>query len=399
MPAAQIYVSSSDAPQVGAIRMELAKRGWDVHLAVFGSTPKVDLGPDSDSVVVSWLPKNPVEAAEFFDWVTKVGSLSTRKVYLTSPNFRPPILTDPDGHTSIIHVNVFDEDQTFAEMFRALHAPWPSWLDLRVRPSLLQRPVGVGWWTDDLIVSCERYEHVVRIGVDSTSVLLPGLSEPHHVTSDRRQLLVANKGADEIIIATLADDMATDISPIRTINGDRLAHPHAARQSNYRVAIADTDNNRVLLSTGQLHSSTEDWYAVTPTKPFTGPCDVQIAGSHILVCDTFNHRIVVFDIHGVEIGEFGQYGEADGEFKYPIAVYSWQNYVLVAEEEGKRLQVLQVTYANGGVQAQTVVSALASHAIRSPYGLSVNRANRLAVVDRDRICVWLVDLEEASRDW
>lgn len=270
---------------------------------------------------------------------------------------------------------------------------------MRVHPSLLQRPVGVGWWTDDLIVSCERYEHVVRIGVDSTGVLLPGLSEPHHVSADRRQLLVANKSADEIIVATIVDDMATDISPIREINGVRLAHPHAARQSNYRVALADTDNHRVMLATGQLHSTTPDWFEVTPTKPFFGPCDVQITSSHVLVCDTFNHRIVVLDIDGLEIGEFGQYGEADGEFKYPVAVYCWQNYVFVAEEEGKRLQVLQVTYANGGVQAQTVVSALAPRAIRSPFGLSVNRANRLAVVDRDRLCVWLVDLEEASYEW
>jgi len=219
------------------------------------------------------------------------------------------------------------------------------------------------------------------------------------VSADRRQLLVANKSADEIIVATIVDDMATDISPIREINGVRLAHPHAARQSNYRVALADTDNHRVMLATGQLHSTTPDWFEVTPTKPFFGPCDVQITSSHVLVCDTFNHRIVVLDIDGLEIGEFGQYGEADGEFKYPVAVYCWQNYVFVAEEEGKRLQVLQVTYANGGVQAQTVVSALAPRAIRSPFGLSVNRANRLAVVDRDRLCVWLVDLEEASYEW
>lgn len=393
MPSAQIFCLSEDAVVSGQLRVDLERRGWSVFLTLFGSAPKIGTG-SPDSTFIGWLPHRVDRHSDLIGQLAIVGAEAQQTLILVPGEVTLPGQIPLPPNATLLVVDAFDYDRTFEDIFRALHAPWPTWLDVRVRPSQLTRPTGVGWWSEDLVVADERFEHVVRIGPDNSTVLLPGLSEPQHVDVDRRQLLVANKGGDEIVVASLVDDMASEVGCVRNIEGE-FAHPHAARQAQYHVAIADTDHHRVLLGAGQLHRS-ED-IAWTVIGGLSGPCDISLSQGLLLVADTFSHRVLAYDLDGSALGVVGQYGVRMGDFSYPVGVTTWRDYVFVSDEEGKRLQVLQMQRGRNVVDF-TPIGMLARSVIRSPFGLDVNRENRLAVSDRDRRCVWLVDIEPALKE-
>jgi hypothetical protein len=390
MPAAQIYCLNEDAGLAGQLRIDLERRGWSVFLTLFGSAPKIDPRAQG-SATIGWLPARPDQHGTLLEQIAELGNRSAQTLILVPGDSPLPEELPLADNTSLVVLDAFDYDRTFEDVFRALYAPWPSWLDVRVRPSQLSRPTGVGWWTEDVVVADERFEHVVRIGPDTSAVLIPGLSEPHHVTADRRQLLVANKEGNEIVIATVVDDMASDVRCIREPSGG-LAHPHAARQAYYYAAIADTDHHRILLGEGQLHRS--DDIAWTEIDGFRGPCDVRIANGLVFVADTFAHRVCAYNFDGTRLGETGQYGADRGHLAYPVGLATWRQYLFVAEEETKRLQVFEISQKATVVHFRSL-GFLGQPLIRSPFGMDVNRENRLAVVDRDQRCVWLLDIEQA----
>ena len=69
---------------------------------------------------------------------------------------------------------------------------------------------------------------------------------------------------------------------------------------------------------------------------------------HLVVCDSFNHRIQVFDLSGKFVAKFGTKGSGMGEFKTPVsaAVLS-DGKIVVSEINNSRIQFLNnydVTY-------------------------------------------------------
>lgn len=48
--------------------------------------------------------------------------------------------------------------------------------------------------------------------------------------------------------------------------------------------------------------------------------------NRVLVSDSNNHRIQVFDVNGRELSSFGEEGSEDGQFKFPR--YVWINFTL-----------------------------------------------------------------------
>ena len=63
---------------------------------------------------------------------------------------------------------------------------------------------------------------------------------------------------------------------------------------------------------------------------------------HLLVCDTFNSRILVFELNGKFVGKFGTEGSNLGEFNFPRSVVVLSNgRIVVSDYRNHCIQILE----------------------------------------------------------
>jgi hypothetical protein len=255
----------------------------------------------------------------------------------------------------------------------------------------MRNPTGAAWWTDDIVVADEYYGHLLKVKRYDTSVLLAGLDEPYHVHLDRRALLVANPGANEIICARLQEGSIASIRAMKQVHGKKLKRPHGIFQGNKYSLIADTDNQRVLWKRGDFNERHATWYELSRPE-FSFPCGLYGGGDSAWIADTFNHRIL-----RVELREFAdmeyEIGGSSHElttFSFPVSVCTWNDLLFVSDEQNKRLQVL--SYSQEKRKSSLRTRSLAGDFIGSPMGVAVNRSNCALVSDRDRGCCWVINL-------
>lgn len=382
-----------------SLRTDLMSRGWIVRMDGFASS-FFDDGYNSAGVssapLIAMMPEDKDKASPCLQKLDRFLASGIDVILVVPDKFELPPEYYSSGLRHVVHERGLGYDRLFEEIYRALLGPLPAWLDLRMRPSQIHRPTGVAWWTEDVYVADEEYEHVVRIGLQNSNVVLPGLTEPHHIHLDRRLLSVANKSADQVLMCDIDDGMATNIRSYTEINGMPLRRPHDMKCAQYIMALADTDNQRVVISDASNMEKAR-WRELSPMLPFRAPCGVFISPSDIWVADTFNHRFVRFDHGGNELQVFGSYGDGDYQFQFPVAIQRWKNYVFVSDEENERLQVFRcdVQEQNPKLLTFGYLGRLAPGVIQQPFGLSVNHENRLAVADRKQKCIWVVDLGPA----
>lgn len=282
-------------------------------------------------------------------------------------------------------------DLSFENLLSFVLGPLPEWLHLYCRPSQMRNPTGAAWWTDDIVVADEYYGHLLKVKRYDTSVLLAGLDEPYHVHLDRRALLVANPGANEVICARLQDGSIAGLRTVKQVLGKKLKRPHGVFQGNKYSLIADTDNQRVLWKSGDFNDRQATWSELSGQE-FSFPCGVYGGGDSAWIADTFNHRILRVELsepayRGYEIG--GASHELT-TFSFPVSVCTWNDLLFVSDEQNKRLQVLRFSQEKRGSLLRTC--SLAGDFIGSPMGVAVNRSNCVLVADRDRGCCWVIEL-------
>ena len=63
---------------------------------------------------------------------------------------------------------------------------------------------------------------------------------------------------------------------------------------------------------------------------------------HLMVCDSGNHRIQVFQLNGKFVGKFGTKGSNLGEFNFPMSLAVLNNgRIAVCEWNNHRIQILE----------------------------------------------------------
>lgn len=398
MPRIVIFSEASDSLLAESLRSDLVAREWAVRIDGFASNfLNTGFGPSDDYPALAILPREERTRDVCIEKVDLLLASGMSVLLLVPESFSAPLHLYNRGLRGVISTVGMVYDRIFEEVFKFSSATMPSWIDVRIRPSQIYRPTGVSWWTEDVYVADERYEHVVRIGPTESSVVVPGLCEPHHINLDRRSLTIANKAADEIIYCSIADDMATDVQALTSVNSLPLKRPHDAKCAHFAMAVADTDNHRVIFSPHTNSIRMAKWQVLEPSEPFRAPCGVFVDRKIIWVADTFNHRIVAFDHVGGQIFSAGSFGDGDLKFKYPVAIQIWNDFVFIADEQNECLHVYRQEL-NPSAAPLLYLGKLAEGIIKQPFGLSVNRENRLAVGDRKQKCVWLVDLRSAMKD-
>jgi DNA-binding beta-propeller fold protein YncE len=172
------------------------------------------------------------------------------------------------------------------------------------------------------VFGSDRY---LPLGLNAPRAITPGLSADFYIADSRnhRILHIASDGNLLHEWGTFADAFSGD-APISTFN-----EPWGiAVAPDGSVYVTDTWNHRV-------QKFTEDGQPLTMWGQFGQPVpgDTQSASSfwgprgiavddngHVLVTDTGNKRIVVFDENGNYITEFGSAGFDPGQFDEPVGL-------------------------------------------------------------------------------
>ena len=82
---------------------------------------------------------------------------------------------------------------------------------------------------------------------------------------------------------------------------------------------------------------------VEGTGEFNNPSCLSVNKSgHLMVCDSGNHRIQVFQLNGKFVGKFGTKGSNLGEFNFPMSLAVLNNgRIAVCEWNNHRIQILE----------------------------------------------------------
>lgn len=123
---------------------------------------------------------------------------------------------------------------------------------------------------------------------------------------------------------------------------------------------------------------------------FQGPASVGVTPwGAIVVADTYNHRIQVFDHLGNFLFSFGSFGSGNGQFQYPIGVtVTPQGGILVADSYNHRIQVFDDRgnflfgfgrFGEGNGQFQF------------PYGVAMTPSGQIVVADPGNFRIQVFD--------
>ena len=112
--------------------------------------------------------------------------------------------------------------------------------------------------------------------------------------------------------------------------------------------------------------------------------------NRIIVADTYNHRIQVFDSNGNFLFKFGNFGSDDGQFRYPhgVAYDHNNNRIIVADTDNDRIQVFD---SNGNFLFKFGSEGSADGQFDGPFGVAYDHNNNRIIVadtDNDRIQVF-----------
>ena len=379
----------ADVELAEQLRGDLTVRDWAVTVDVHASRAAY---VTPDTLVISIVPHQHEPGLHHLEALSDAGMAP---ILVLDSGEQLPEWANRNGCRATVIRGHVGYERFFEDLYRAMVGPLPAWLDLRMRPRHLIAPTGVAWWNEDVYVADDKLDHVVRLGAIDSAVILPGLNEPHHIHLDRRTLIVSNKSADEVLVVRLTDGLADEVTPV-TSAGSPLRRPHAAQLSTFAAAIADTDNNRVLVSWDREGERPREWKVATPESPLNAPCGLQLDADLLWIADTFNHRIVGIHRDRGEVVSFGEYGDGPMGFRFPVGVTTWRDMLFVADENGKRLHAYRWrTGHDEHLEIETITTLLAGPHVRQPFGLAVNREDRLAVADRQHKCVWLIALDGA----
>jgi hypothetical protein len=382
-------VSPADVPYGQRLVRALAARGAEAHVCVYGTGRARSHHWDPLTTrVVAVLPR-PGQRAEWTDDLV-------RHLGGETAGFRVALLAhgEPDVPHEIasafdVLVDTNRPDALLHDLVGYATGPWPHWLGCRVSSVAVVEPVGAAWSSRDLLVVDAAREHLVLLDRDgSVSLLLAGLTEPHHVQVDGRRLVAANAGEGVVLEATLRQGLLQGLHDVRPPGPEPegLARPLAAARRGDLLAVADTGHDRVLVARGGR------WAVLDPPGPRRPePC--------ALAFDDRDRLWVAYrECDEVDVFACGRVAgpsvRLPVEVAAPTALARWRDRLVVADDARRALVVVEVAEV-GGVPRVGHHRTLATDQVRAPSAVAVNGSDQLAVGDRDLGCIWTVDLARA----
>ena len=215
-----------------------------------------------------------------------------------------------------------------------------------------------------------------------------------------RNILVADTNNHRIQIFDFAGNFIATFGSGGSADGQFNAPANVAVDpATNRIMVTDQLNNRIqvfgtappvvpdtdfLFTFGSLGSA--NGQLNTPSD-----VDVDSSNDNILVADTENDRIQIFDSSGAFIDTFGSLGSGNGQFDFPLGVTKGNsNLIAVSDTINNRIQIFDS--AGNFVDAFGTVGSAAGQ-FQSPRGLVIDSADRIIVSDtsNNRIQIFAVE--------
>jgi hypothetical protein len=351
--------------------------------------------PERTSVIVLCTPRllKLPRIRELMDRMRQLGKSSGGRIaILTIESMEIP---EPLRGITCIRDDFGHPDQGFELILNFVLYPLPAWAQLHCHPSRMRRVTGATWWDEDALVADEYYGHVIRVTRSQSSVILGGLDEPYHIHLDRRDLIISNLGANEVISGRLRSGALWNIRSVRHAAGRSFRRPHGVFQGGGISLIADTDNNRVLRKTGHFHDRRSEWAVLHTPYRYAFPCAVSGGSAGVWIADTFGQRVCgIFSRRKDQCVEIVR--DNKGKLTFPVALCEWGKFLFVSTEKAKRLAIFCVERLENGCRtARPPRTDLDLSFIGSPLGIAVNRSSKVLIADRDRGCCWVIDIAAA----
>jgi tripartite motif-containing protein 71 len=141
------------------------------------------------------------------------------------------------------------------------------------------------------------------------------------------------------------DEKGSFIRAFEKNKNAELSAPHdvAIHHSSNRVVVSDRGNHQIYIFNRSNGKILYQFGALGFKEgSLCGPRGLAIDGDdHIVVCDTQNHRLQVFDMNGNFLKTFGSEGTDKCQFILPTAVcVNEKGHYIVLDSGNKRIQVL-----------------------------------------------------------
>lgn len=206
------------------------------------------------------------------------------------------------------------------------------------------RPGGVGippWDTSKLFIAAMDSHNILVLDRSRFKLIErinhPDMSCPSAIAfcKSRKEIYVSDKWNHRVHV------FSSDGQYLRVACDEQLNCPEGiAMGPNEELIICDTGNDRILIvdsGTGALISTIGKG-----TARLRVPTSVAVYGTNIIVADTGNHRIKVFNMDGNIILEFGSLGRNKGQFRSAeVVAVDCLGFIFVGDGGNARIQVFQ----------------------------------------------------------
>jgi len=207
----------------------------------------------------------------------------------------------------------------------------------------------------------------------------PLFQRPHGVAWDGDALLVTDPGARRVVRID-RDDKIT-FSPAGAV-----ADPIGVASCPQGIVVTDSRSGQVALLDRRLHRVA--WLAQELERP-TG---VTCVGDRMFVVETGRHRLLIRDPAG-EWQPFGRRGVRPGEFNFPTAITRAEGSIWVGDTLNFRVQELDATEASLAAIAEFGQIGDTAGAMPRLKGIAVDRLGNLWVSD-----AWLDQVSLYTRE-
>ncbi|KAJ6224190.1 hypothetical protein RDWZM_002735 [Blomia tropicalis] len=161
------------------------------------------------------------------------------------------------------------------------------------------------------------------------------------------------------------------------------------------IVVADSSNHRVQVfdSTGRFQFEFGSYGSGEGEFDCLAGVTVNRIG-HYIVSDRYNHRIQVFDASGRFLRAFGTEGRSDGKFSYPWGISTDAlGFIYVCDKENHRIQVFQ---SDGTFVGKFGSIGSRSGMLEHPHYIAVSNTNRIVVSDSNNHRIQIFDVNGRS---
>ncbi|XP_019645211.1 PREDICTED: tripartite motif-containing protein 3-like [Branchiostoma belcheri] len=183
-------------------------------------------------------------------------------------------------------------------------------------------------------------------------------------------------------ILSMRNEMSARLSDLTKMEGPKVDknrsglikfRPYGGIGELVRLGVGELDSCTV----GELVLKFGDWGPQQGQFKHPGGVGVSSAG-HIVVADTGNHRVQVFDSRGVFLRAFGFYGSTDDAFSHPHDVaMTTDDRILVTDKGNKVVKLFTIE--------GKLIGKIGSGHLKEPTGVAVYKHGGVAVTDTSAV--------------